>query len=117
MLVLELIPGPARARSQRASALNHEVRDHAMKRQAVVEAALGARAAPRVRRFTCAFGEPHEVFDGSRRVLGKEAASNPAGRGFKNRIESGLQVAHQFSLLQSASKSLALVILSPSLSF
>src|SRR5207302_1465386 len=56
-LVLELVARAAAPRPFRAAALDHEVRDHAVEDQPVVEALLGERA---------------EVLDGLRRVLVEE---------------------------------------------
>src|ERR1700739_4773836 len=68
----------------RAPPLNHELRDNAVKREAVVVIALFFLAGHRIDKFFRAFGEPDEILDGFRGFLVKEFANNVAERGFKN---------------------------------
>src|SRR5437764_10532886 len=90
-LVLEWVAGPARPRAGRVAALDHEVRDHAVEDDAVVEAV--AR-------------EALEVLDGLRRVLGEELDLDRA----VVRMENG---AHEGRLSASGSIAPAVGLSSP----
>src|SRR5258708_27860524 len=61
--VAETVAGIAGSRAQRASALDHELRDHAMEHQAVVKRALHFLTGARVLEFLGAFGEADEILD------------------------------------------------------
>jgi hypothetical protein len=73
-LVLERVAGPTGAGALRAAALDHEVLDHAMEREAVVEAVGGQLA---------------EVLDRLGRVLVEELDGDRPGVGVEDRARHG----------------------------
>ena len=77
-LVLELIPRPAGAVAARATGLDHEVRDHAVEREPVVEALAG---------------ELREVLDGLRGLAGKELDLDRPFAGVERRVCHAVTVA------------------------
>src|SRR5216684_4696632 len=84
----ELIARPAGAGAQRAAALNHEVGDHAVKRQAVVKRPFHGFSRFGVGEFLCAFGEFDEVGHRLRRFLFKQLAHDGALRGLEDGVRS-----------------------------
>src|ERR1700692_4868190 len=89
-LIFELIAGPSHAGALRVAALDHEVRNHAMKNCSIIKAVCGLFARGRMRPLALAFGEFHKVGYGFWRFLLEEAADNVSFTGFKRCIESGL---------------------------
>src|SRR5208283_5447928 len=60
-LVRKAVAWPPTAISLRASSLNHELRNHAVKDQAVIVIAFFFFAGTGVDKFLCALGQPHEI--------------------------------------------------------
>src|SRR5258708_1432003 len=81
--VREVVTRAAAAVALRASALNHEVRDYAVKNQAVVIGPLFLLSADRVLEFLGAFCEADKVFDGLRCFFFKQPANAVAHSSFK----------------------------------
>ncbi len=71
-LVLDGETRAARAATEGAAALNHEVVDHAMKRQAVIIRPLYLFPGLGIRPFLGSLGQAHEISDGSGRVVLEE---------------------------------------------
>src|SRR6266566_7944954 len=70
-LVSELVTGAAGSRTERVSALNHEIGNHPVKDRPVIELAAGLPGA-RVGPGTGSLGEADEISHGLRRLIGKE---------------------------------------------
>src|ERR1700680_4976783 len=87
-LVGEAIAGIAGSRPQRASALNHELRDHAVEKEPVVKRPFHFLPCARIFEFLCAFCEADEIRDGVRRFGFEQAGDNRALRSVKNGISS-----------------------------
>src|SRR6202022_4065244 len=75
-LVGEAIPGVTGSSPERAAALNHELRDHAVEGQPVVKRPLHLLSRARVFEFLCSFRETDEIRDRLRGLLFEQAADN-----------------------------------------
>ena len=69
-----------------AAALDHELRNDAMKRQSVEKRPLGLLSRLGVGEFLGAFREADEILDGLGRLFFKEAADDLALRSFQNGV-------------------------------
>src|SRR5690242_13361368 len=87
-LIGEFISGPAGSGSQGAPALNHEIRNHAMKREAVVKRTLGFLVGFRIGKLLGTFGQADKIRDGLRRLFFKQAADDVSLRSLKDGIRS-----------------------------
>ena len=94
--VRERVTGTAAAIAARAAALNHEIGNHAVEGEAVIEGALFFLSGALVGKFLGAFGKTDEVGYGLRRFLFEQADHNFALRGFKNSVRSRWP-CHEFS--------------------
>jgi hypothetical protein len=96
-LVAEFVARSAAAAAFGASALNHEVGNHAVKNQAVVKGPLFFLAGALVGEFFRAFGEADEIRDSVRRLLFEQAHDDVALRCLENGVRS-CGTCHELSL-------------------
>src|SRR5215472_6697842 len=96
-LIREFEARSAHSASLWAAALNHELGNHAMKNQPVVERPLLLLARFFVGEFFCAFRQPDEIADSLGRFLFQQPHHDVSLRGLKNGIRS-CRSAHAFSL-------------------
>src|SRR6266852_3659604 len=93
----KLVAWPAHSAALRAAALNHELRNHAMEVQAVVERSLFFLAGLFIREFFRAFGKPDEICNRLGRFVFEQVHHNVSLGSFKNSVGS-CRPAHAFSL-------------------
>src|SRR5215831_13881158 len=98
----KLVTGSTDATALRAAALDHELRNHAVKNQSVVERPLLFLPGFFVSEFLCPFGQPDKIGHRLRRLFLKQPRHNISLRGLKNRVSSCCS-AHAFSLLNESS--------------
>src|SRR5580692_2162597 len=84
----KVVARAAAAVALRTSALNHKVRNHAVKDQAVVIRTLFFLSADGVLEFLGAFSETNKVFNGLRGLFFKQSANDVAHGSFKNCVSS-----------------------------
>src|SRR5260370_2749778 len=96
-LVGKGIAGASAAIPARAATLDHELRNHAVKRQPVIVILFHFFAGHLVRKFLPALGQSDEIFHGLRRFFFEQAHHNIALRSFKNGVSS-CGSAHAISL-------------------
>src|SRR5450432_1636650 len=87
-LVCELVSWSSAPRAFRASTLNHELRDHPVKTQPIVEIALFFFAGLLVGKFLGSFGEPDKILHRLGRFFFQQADHNIALRSLKNCIRT-----------------------------
>src|SRR5271165_1073490 len=87
-LVAEAIAGIAGSGPERAAALNHELRNHAMKNEAVVKRALHFFPCFRIREFLGAFGEADKIRDGLRGFLFKQPDDDRSLRSIEHGVRA-----------------------------
>src|SRR6266852_132291 len=95
--ISKFVTWPAAAAAFRASALDHELWNDAVKRQPVVKILFLFFLAALVRKFLRAFGKPDEIRDRFRGFFFQQPHNNVALRRFKNSVHSS-RSAHAFSL-------------------
>src|SRR5215472_15911504 len=101
-LVGELVARSTHSATVRAAALNHELRNHAMKNQTVVERPLFFLSRLFIGEFFCAFSESNEIRNGLGRFLLEQPHNNIPLRSLKNSVGS-CRSAHAFSLRNNSS--------------
>src|SRR5580704_15772644 len=84
----EAIAGPAGARAQRAPALNHELRNDAMKDQSVEKGPLRLLIRFWIGEFLGSLGQPDKILDGLRRLFVERFGDDIALRRLKNGVRS-----------------------------
>jgi hypothetical protein len=89
-LVFKLIPRPAHAGALRVSALDHEIRNHAMENCSIVEVVCALLSRARMHPLALTLGKISEVGDGFGRVFLKQAAHDVSFGRSKHRISAGL---------------------------
>src|SRR6266849_3712568 len=95
--VAEGVARPTAAVSAGTSALNHELRDHTVKYQAVIIFFLLLLASPFVDKFLRAFCQPDKILDRFGRFFFEESYYDISLRSFKNGVGS-CDSAHSLSL-------------------
>src|ERR1700693_1316785 len=105
----EGVAGAAASIAARASTLDHELGDDAMKAKAIVKVAFFFFAVGFVGEFLGAFGETNEILDGFGRFLFEEADDDIALRCFKNGVRRcgschGISFAGSLGMLPLFSK-------------
>ena len=78
-LIGEAITGVAGSCPQGASSLNHELRDHAVERQAIIKGSLHFLTGARILEFLCALGKADKILDCFRRFLFAGRFENRSG--------------------------------------
>src|SRR5258708_15924971 len=101
-LVGKGIAGASAAIPARAATLDHELRNHAVKRQPVIVILFHFYARHLVRKFLPALRQSYEIFLGLRRFFFEQAHHNIALRSFKNGVSS-CGSAHAISLCAKTS--------------
>src|SRR5215475_10788492 len=96
-LIGEFVARSAHSASLWAAALNHELGNHTVKNQPVVEGPFFFLASLFVGEFFCAFRQPDEIADSLGRFLFQQPHHDVSLRGLKNGIRS-CRSAHAFSL-------------------
>src|SRR6202051_2472688 len=96
-LVGEFVTRPAASSTFRASALNHELRNHPVKNQSVIKITLLFLPGLLVGKFFSSFRQPHKILHRLRRFFIQQTNHNIALRSLKNCVCS-CRSAHQFSL-------------------
>src|SRR5271169_4155733 len=86
--IAKAIAGIAGSRSERASSLNHELRNHAMENEAVVKWTLHFLPGLRVLEFLGAFREADEIADGLRRFFIEQANDNRPLRSIEHGVNA-----------------------------
>src|SRR6202030_422138 len=94
-LVGEFITRSTATRTLRASALNHELRYHPMKRQPIVKIPLFLLARLLIGKFFGSFRQSNKILNRLRRFFFEQTNHNIALRSFKNCVSS-CGSAHQF---------------------
>src|SRR5215510_3854593 len=95
-LVGKLVSRTAHAGSVGASALNHEIRNHAMENQTVVKRSLFFPSCFFVREFLGSFRQPDEILNSFRSFLVEQLDHNISERSFKNGVRA-CGTSHVFS--------------------
>ena len=85
-LVVEDVAGSSGTVTQRVTALDHETGDDAVEDDVVVQRSVGLRAGAWIRPRLLAGGQPHEVGDGLRSLLGVELQADITEVGVKSRF-------------------------------
>src|SRR5256885_16165539 len=88
-LIREFVSGSARARSQRASALNHKIGNDAMKREAVVKGTFRFLVGLGIGKLLGSLGQADKIRDSLGRFFFKQAANDVSLRSLKNGVRSG----------------------------
>src|SRR5215469_15530588 len=96
-LIGELVARPAHSASVGAAALNHELRDDAVKNQSVIERPLFLLSGFLVGEFLRAFRKPDKIGYRLGRLFLQQPHHDVSLRGFKNGVGS-CRSAHAFSL-------------------
>src|SRR5258708_29518110 len=101
-LVGKGIAGASAAIPAGAATLDHELPNHAVKRQPIIVILFHFFAGHLVRKFLPALGQSDEIFHGLRRFFFEQAHHNIALRSFKNGVSS-CGSAHAISLCAKTS--------------
>src|ERR1700720_969107 len=94
-LVAEFVNRSSASGTLRASALNHELRNHPVKRQPIIEIPFFFFSGLLVGEFLGPFGQPDKILNRLRRLFLQQTNHNIALLSFKNCVPSRIS-AHQF---------------------
>src|ERR1700676_843965 len=92
----KLVARPAHSAALRAAPLNHELRNHSMEDQSIVEGPLFLLASLFIREFFGAFGKPNDIRNRFWRFFFEQAHHNISLGSFKNSVGS-CRPAHAIS--------------------